>query len=136
MHILLLEPDVLQASCYREALERAGHKVSHALSAQGAVQLADAQVPDAVVLELQLQGHNGVEFLYEFRSYHEWLHVPAIIHSFVSPQELARSAILATELGVVAVLHKPRTSLKQLCAAVRSVGNDLAADVPIDPVLV
>ena len=135
MHVLLLEPDAVQAACYREALERAGHEVSHALSAQGAVQAADAHLPDVVVLELQLQAHNGIEFLYEFRSYQEWLHVPVVIHSFVSLQELARSATLAVELGVVTTLYKPRTSLKQLCMAVRSVGVDVAAEAQSDPVL-
>jgi len=120
MQVLLLEPDVLQASCYREVLERAGHQVAHARSAQAAVQLADEQMPDVVVLELQLPGHNGVEFLYEFRSYQEWLHVPAVIHSFVRPHEIEKSPILMAELGVKTVLYKPKTSLTQLCAAVHS----------------
>ena len=121
MRVLLIEPDVVQAACYREALERAGHSVVHARSAQNAVQMADEQMPDVVVLELQLPAHNGVEFLYEFRSYKEWLQVPVIIHSFVRPYELKKSPILAVELGVTTVLYKPKTSLMQLCAAVRSV---------------
>lgn len=121
MRVLLLEPDVLQAASYREALERAGHEVFHARSAQTAVQLADEQAPDIVVLELQLPAHNGVEFLYEFRSYQEWLHVPVIVHSFVRPHDLKKSPILTAELGVSQVLYKPKTSLMQLCAAVRSV---------------
>ncbi len=68
MHILLIEPDRLQAASYRGALERAGHRVAHAVSAQNAVHEADAKMPYLVVLELQLPVHNGVEFMYEFRS--------------------------------------------------------------------
>lgn len=120
MQVLLLEPDRVQAACYREALERAGYQVTHACSAQAAVQLADEHMPDVVVMELQIPGHNGVEFLYEFRSYQEWLRVPVIIHSFVRPQELKKSPTITNELGVVAILYKPKTSLMQLCAAVRS----------------
>lgn len=120
MRVLLIEPDMVQAANYREALERAGHQVDHAQSAQGAVQLSDERLPDVVVLELQLPGHNGIEFLYEFRSYQEWLQVPVIVHSFVRPHTLTKSPILANELGVQAVLYKPKTSLMQLCAAVRS----------------
>jgi CheY-like chemotaxis protein len=121
MQVLLLEPDRVQAACYREALERAGHQVAHACSAQAAVQLADGQMPDVVVMELQIPGHNGVEFLYEFRSYQEWLRVPVVVYSFVRPHELKRSPTTMNELGVVTILYKPKTSLMQLCAAVRSV---------------
>jgi len=118
MHVLLIEPDKLQADVYTQALQRNGHTVAHAVSAQGAVHLADEQTPDVAVLELQLPGHNGVEFLYEFRSYHEWLHVPVVVHSFVPPHELARAATLTKELGVVRTLYKPDTSLRILCAVV------------------
>lgn len=120
MHILLVEPDVIQAGVIGEALRRDGHSVAHAVSAQGAVLLADEQAPDVVVLELQLPRHNGVEFLYEFRSYHEWLHIPVVVHSFVPQRELDQAATLTNELGVARVLYKPRTSLSSLCMAVRA----------------
>src|SRR5438132_74554 len=100
MHILLIEPDRPQARTLASALQQAGHTVAHAVSAQGAVHLADEQSPDVVVLELQLPQHNGVEFLYEFRSYPEWLHVPVVLHTFVPERELAHAAVLHTELGV------------------------------------
>ena len=119
MNILLIEPDTLLARTYQAALEREGHNVIHALSAQAAVHAADQQVPDLVVLELQLPRHNGIEFLYEFRSYAEWLYIPVLIHTFVPSHELAHADILARELGVVRTLYKPETTLAQLCAAVR-----------------
>ena len=121
MRVLLIEPDRLQARVITQALERAGHTVAHAVSAQGAVHEADEQVPDVVVLELQLPHHNGVEFLYEFRSYHEWLHLPVVVYSYVPPRELAGSATLTRELGVVRILHKPQTSLTTLCDVVQKV---------------
>jgi len=121
MHVLLIEPDKLQADAYAEALQRDGHTVARAVSAQVAVQQADEKMPDVVVLELQLPGHNGVEFLYEFRSYHEWLHIPVVVHTFVPLRELAQAATLAKELGVVRTLYKPATNLAALCAAVRVV---------------
>jgi len=118
MHLLLIEPDKLQAGIYAEALQHAGHTVTRACSAQAAVHAADEQMPDLVILELQLPAHNGVEFLYEFRSYPEWLHIPVILHTFVPPQELTYAATLEHELGVAQVLYKPKTSLHQLCTAV------------------
>jgi DNA-binding response OmpR family regulator len=121
MHIVLIEPDVLQARAYMGALERAGHTLTHATAAQQAVQLADACTPDVVILELQLSSHNGVEFLYEFRSYPEWLRVPIILHTFVPLHELVRVPILQKELGVKAILYKPTTTLSVLCTTVQDV---------------
>ena len=119
MNILLVEPDNIEAATYRAALEREGHKVAHARSAQAAVHEADQKQPDVVVLELQLPRHNGVEFLYEFRSYAEWLELPVVVHTYVPPHELAQASILERELGVVRNLYKPETTLEQLCGAVR-----------------
>lgn len=120
MHILLIEPDKLQAETYSSVLRQAGHTVAHATGAQSAVQQADTRMPDVVLLELQLPCHNGVEFLYEFRSYPEWLHVPVVLHTFVPPHELTQSATLQAELGVCKLLYKPATTLAALCAAVRA----------------
>jgi DNA-binding response OmpR family regulator len=123
MHILLIEPDRLEAEAYTEALQREGHSVTYAVSAQSAVHEADNTSPDLVVLELQLPRHNGVEFLYEFRSYHEWLHVPIIVYTYVPLQEVTHASTLETELGVVRVLYKPMTTLRRLCEAVQAVGS-------------
>lgn len=109
---------MLQANIYKTALERQGHTVAHAATAQSAVQFSDEHRPDVVVLELQLPSHNGVEFLYEFRSYPEWAHVPVVVHTFVPLDELAQTPVLQRELGVCELLHKPATSLATLCAAV------------------
>jgi CheY-like chemotaxis protein len=119
MHILLIEPDRLEAAILVAALEREGHTVAHAVSAQGAIYAADQKQPDVAVLELQLPRHNGVEFLYEFRSYPEWLGVPIVLHTFVPLRELAQLDTLRAELGVVRTLYKPATNLSQLCAAVQ-----------------
>lgn len=118
MHVLLIEPDAILSRTYAAALKVAGHTVAVTPSAQAAVHLADEKKPDVVVLELQLGRHNGVEFLYEFRSYSEWLQVPVIIHTLVPPAELTQSITLERELGVVQVLHKSAMNLSQLCAAV------------------
>ncbi|HSX30745.1 MAG TPA: response regulator [Candidatus Saccharimonadales bacterium] len=126
MRVLLVEPDKIQARLTVEALVRGGHTVDHAVSAQSAVHTADEHMPDVVVLELQLARHNGVEFLYEFRSYPEWLHVPVIAYTFVPPRELQQAATLHEELGVVRILHKPATSLAHLCQVVQTVAASSA----------
>lgn len=118
VNILIVEPNRLLADVYVRHLQAAGHAARAVRSAQDAVHAADEQMPDVVIVELQLPKHNGVEFLYEFRSYSEWLHIPIIIHSFVPPQEYSNCEMLKRELGVVESLYKPNTSLHQLGMAV------------------
>lgn len=121
MRVLLVEPDRILGRTYARALRRAGHKVRLVSSAQAAVYGADTARPDIVVLELQLPMHNGVEFLYEFRSYSEWLDIPVVVHSFVPLHEVA-APTLQRELGVRQFLYKPATSLARLTAAVAAYG--------------
>lgn len=120
VHVLLIEPDAILAGTYTRALERQGHTVSRAVSAQTAVHIADERRPDVVVLELQLPRHNGVEFLYEFRSYSEWRDIPIVVHTSLPLTELAAAETLQAELGVARLLYKPATSLARLCATVQA----------------
>lgn len=112
-HILLIEPDRLLGKKYQTALVAKGHQVTHCRSGQAAIQAADEQTPELVVVELQLQGHNGVEFLYEFRSYPEWQSVPVIAHSLV-PLEALQPGNSFALLGIQSYLYKPATKLRQL----------------------
>ncbi|HUC88072.1 MAG TPA: response regulator [Candidatus Binatia bacterium] len=124
--ILLLEPDMVLSNTYAEALRRAGHKVGTASNAQTAIDVADEYSPDLVVMELQLSVHNGVEFLYEFRSYNEWQTTPVIVQSFVPPSEFKLTSGLWQQLGIVSYLYKPRTSLQQLLTTIE---DQLVTDI-------
>ncbi|PIZ61630.1 hypothetical protein COY17_03890 [Candidatus Saccharibacteria bacterium CG_4_10_14_0_2_um_filter_52_9] len=122
--ILLIEPDRLLADTYLQALAMAGHSVGVCVGAQAAIMVADQTKPDLVVLELQLTSHSGIEFLYEFRSYPEWQKIPVVVQSHVPVTEFADSwDLLNKELGVVAYLYKPQTSLDKL---VKTVNQQLA----------
>lgn len=112
LRVLLIEPDKQLGEVYAEALTAAGHKVVVAREAQEALEAADQLVPEIIILELQLARHNGVEFLYEFRSYPDWQNVPVIINSGVF--ELPINADLFERLGIKAVLYKPTTTLRRL----------------------
>lgn len=118
-NVLLIEPDRRLAATYQKALQAVGHAVTAASGAQSAITAADKTKPDLVILELQLVGHSGIEFLYEFRSYLDWQDTPVIIQSQVPPGEFSDSRqLLAQELGVKAYLYKPHTTLRRLLAEV------------------
>jgi twitching motility two-component system response regulator PilH len=115
MHIILIEPDRLLARTYKQALEGAGHTVIVSETAQGGIHAADQQTPELVIVEMQLVSHSGIEFLYEFRSYGDWQHIPAIVLSQVPPAEFIDSwDLLQHELGVQKYLYKPITKLEKL----------------------
>jgi len=119
MNILLVEPDLFLGKIYKQALENLGNEVAWAKSAQQAVVLADENKPDIVVMEIQMPRHNGIEFLYEFRSYSEWQSIPVVLHTLASYSTNWIESI--DDLGVLDYLYKPATSLKQLADSVRRV---------------
>ena len=113
--ILLIEPDQVLGQAYSTALSSCAFEVNHVHNAQAAVIAADNNCPDLVICEIQLISHSGIEFLYEFRSYPDWQHVPVIIFSVVPFTEFSGSQQgLAKDLGVSKYLYKPNTSLKHL----------------------
>ena len=118
MRILLIEPDKILGRTYVAALEQSGHEVVYSRHAQDAVHLVDDHKPDLIVFELQLPGHGGIEFLYEFRSYPEWQNIPAILHTLVPPNVLEAQMPHFEKLGIIGYLYKPATSLQQLKRAV------------------
>jgi DNA-binding response OmpR family regulator len=123
MHVLLIEPDALLAKTYEAALRTEGHRVSRAVTAQQAVAAADIEQPDVVVLALGMARHNGVEFLYEFKSYTEWRDVPVIALVSRLNHDMADHGSLRRELGVQKVLIRSQLTLKNLCEAVTSAGQ-------------
>ncbi|HSW66594.1 MAG TPA: response regulator [Bacillota bacterium] len=119
-NILLIEPNPVLAATYTKALLHAGYGVTHVTGGQAAVDAADAQAPDILIMELQLPAHNGVEFLHEFRSYGDWERIPVIVNTVLPPPALADiEPLLKHDLGVTAVCYKPRASLEDLVRLVR-----------------
>jgi len=118
--ILLIEPDTVLSQIYKKALAHGGHKVIAANGAQAAVNVADSQQPDLIILELQLIEHNGIEFLYELRSYPDWQNIPVVINSFVPPTEFNDNDVFWHGLAIRAYLYKPQASLAKLLRTVRA----------------
>lgn len=112
--ILLIEPDKVLGRTYRGALQAAGYSVAVQTSAQGAIHSVDKQRPKLIVLELQLTKHNGVEFLYELRSYADWQRIPVIILSHIPAEEAGLSDALQQKLEISAYCYKPQTRLQDL----------------------
>src|SRR5689334_22693382 len=112
MKVLLIEPDIQLGRIYRLVLIQAGHKVLWERVAQYSIGVTDKHAPDVIILEVQLARHNGIEFLYEFRSYPDWQHIPIILNTNVATLPIKKD--LLNHLGIQTVLYKPHTTLRQL----------------------
>ncbi len=131
--ILMLEPDTLMASTYRQVCAYAGHNMRRVVSAQEGVFEVDERRPDIIIVEVQLIAHSGIEFLYELRSYPEWQDIPALIHSIVPPCEFEDSMdLLRNMLGVKEYLYKPHTSVQGFLRAVRETLAVPASIIPAE----
>src|SRR6185437_3603655 len=109
--ILLIEPDGILAGNIRDYFANVNHKVVIHNDLQLAIAAADNISPAAVILELQLAGRSGIEFLYEFRSYPDWQDLPIIIYTSLKSEELSAYKKVLQDLNVSQVLYKPETRL-------------------------
>ena len=131
VRILLIEPDIVLGRIYKEALEHANHNVVWARTAQNGLRLLDETPTDLIITELQLAAHNGIEFLYELRSYDDWQKIPVVLLTSVPQVSLVHPDTLQTNFGVVAYLYKPLTKLHDLIEAVNSLQSKTSQ---LDPV--
>jgi CheY-like chemotaxis protein len=119
-NVLIIEPNRLLGRTYVKSLELSGLGAALAVDAQEAIDCADSQAPDVVLMELQLANHNGLEFLHEFRSYAEWRQTPIIINTVIPRQRFNYSGQYLEQLGIKKILYKPTASLQQIIREIRS----------------
>ncbi len=117
--ILLLESDHFLAKNLSRALEKDGSEVSWHVDLQAAMNSADQNTPEVVILDLSLAARSGTEFLYEFRSYPDWENVPVIILSSLSNHEIKDTISSLSHLNVSTYLYKPTAGLSDLVENIR-----------------
>ena len=127
MNILIIEPDLLLAKTYSKGFERIGVLSTITNSAQSAISMVDESKPDLIVLELQLAGHSGIEFLHELRSYEDWSSIRVIINSCVPEIALGLNNRIWKQLGVDKYLYKATSSVQQLVeTAVELISHEIS----------
>lgn len=118
--VLLIEPDKVLAKAYKQQLTLAGFNVAVVHDGHEAVIAIDESMPNAIILEPQLAGHSGIEFLHEFRSYDDWKNIPVIINTSVPEQVFGVDESVWYRLGVIRYFYKPKTTAKQLIGELKS----------------
>ncbi len=120
MRVLIVEPSKDLAGIISESFIQEDIIADVAHTAQAGISRADKNKPDIVVLELLISEHNGLEFIHEFKSYHDWFDIPIIIYSDLSSEELGRAVGWREDMNIIGHLYKPTASLKELKEYVKS----------------
>jgi signal transduction histidine kinase/DNA-binding response OmpR family regulator/HAMP domain-containing protein len=99
--VLVVEDDPIFATILRDSCRKEGTFCLVAGSAEEALQLLEDRVPQAILLDMQLPGMSGDDFLATLQGSLEWRHLPVHI---ISGTQLDRTY---QEVGVLGVLQKP-----------------------------
>ena len=114
MNVLLIEPDLILAKTYKEALENNSLDVSIVNDAESAVYEIDKQAPQIIVLELQLAKYSGIDFLHEFNTYEDWQGIPVIIYSRIPKYTFEKEEVDWSKFGVKRYLEKSKYTVAEL----------------------
>jgi two-component system nitrogen regulation response regulator GlnG len=125
--ILIVDDEASICWAFRESLSDEGHEVDVASSAEQGLQIADGAPPDAVVLDVRLQGMDGLSAM---KAFHDRLGpAPVVIMTAFGNLE---TAVRAMEGGAFDYLVKPfdldhATNVVKRALEARTTG-DLVAD--------
>ena len=112
--ILLVDNHMATQKACKKLFE--SHELDVAETAAAALVLAGDKKPDLVLLEVALASHSGMEFLYEFSTYSDWLRVPVLLYTQVKLQDEVVRSHAFKQLNVKGYLYKPETMLKTLAS--------------------
>jgi CheY-like chemotaxis protein len=112
--ILLIEPDKVLAASICSYLKKDGYSVDWQVDPQISLDRVDKKIPKAIVLDVELAGRSGIEFLYELRSYPEWQSIPVIFFSSLPIEEVKGILGSYDHLSPNDFLYKPVSNLRQL----------------------
>lgn len=123
-HILYVDDDLDYAKLIQYTLKQVGYKVSHLPTGQAALRYmhSNTQLPDAVLLDIDLPDMSGYEVCEGIQENERWSLVPVI---FLSGKEGSDSRLMAFQAGGMGFLSKP-VPQEELMAQLRKalqVGN-------------
>jgi CheY-like chemotaxis protein len=109
--VLVVDDDAQGAEPLLRYLVGSGHNVAYAANGRDALTVLAGEVPDAVILDLQMPEMDGVSFLRVLRSYLRWDHLPVFIWT-AYPES---SAVISAEmLGASRVFPKAQLNFREI----------------------
>jgi DNA-binding response OmpR family regulator len=113
-HLLLVDDDTLMRRSLTFGLDRAGYKTTSAASAEDALEIAQRQAPDLIILDINMPGMDGLQALEHFKKQGN---IPVI---FLTARRRDLDEIVGLELGADDYITKP-VNLDILLARIKAV---------------
>lgn len=102
-HILVVDDSNMYCMIAKNALE-GSYRVSLAHSGQEALEFLDKEIPDLILMDIEMPGMNGKEAIRQIKLHKEWSKIPVIFLSAISEQE---TEVECLELGADDFIAKP-----------------------------
>ena len=109
--VLVIDDDKDSAEPLIRFLAKAGLSVTYAANGREAVAILTSEIPDAIILDLQMPEMDGISFLRVLRSYLRWDHVPVFIWT-AYPESSA--CVCAESLGASCIFPKAQLNFAQI----------------------
>ena len=126
MKLLLIEPDTVLSRIYVNYFVNNNFQITPCNNSDTVLIELEKEIPDLIILELQIAEHSGIELLHELRSYEDWANIPIIINSLVPRNNIHLNAKIMKQFYIKDYLYKPTTSLEELLASINKVIGDRA----------
>lgn len=110
-NILIVEDDKVLSDAYRLTLERDGHIVTLAANGSQALQEAQAQTPDIILLDILMPEMNGIEFLQKYDATTKHPQVKIVVMSNIGQDTEVKKAMA---LGAYKYIVKAHSSPRDL----------------------
>jgi len=101
--ILIIEDEAMLAEMYKEKLEKEGFEVLLASNVEEGLEIAKREKPNLILLDILLEGENGISFLKKQKSDEEISEIPVIVFSNYDNTQTKKEA---QNLGVKEYLIK------------------------------
>lgn len=118
--VLVIEDDVVLNNAYKLILEREGHKVATAFNGQEGLDLANANEPNIVLLDLLMPVKGGLDFLKEYDVPGKHPKVKVVILSNLGDEKEAEKGL---KLGAYKYIVKAHASPQELSVLVNHLIN-------------
>jgi DNA-binding response OmpR family regulator len=110
-NILVIDDSLTTLLLMEWHLKEHGYNIMKAIDAEDAMGQLENLVPNLIILDLQLPGKSGYDFLKMIKFDREKMNIPVFVVSALNSKETIRKVLL---LGANGFMHKP-INMKGLC---------------------
>ena len=116
-NILVIDDSLTTLLLIEWHLKEHGYNTMTAIDAEDALRQTEYHVPNLIVLDLQLPGMSGFDFLKQVKFDREKMNIPVFVISALDSKETIRRALL---LGANGFMTKP-INMKDLCEKIDNI---------------